>query len=227
MSSELEELDTLISIATYPGIKQCLSSYRSKLSASASSPSSTQLPAAVPSLAREPVIAPRPPPNSGPAFTPISDFAWDQGEYNSPIVSVYIDLPGVGNVKDSVSCTFEKSSFDLTIVGLNGKNFRLYKDNLDKNIKPEDSKYIVKKDKIVVKLAKVKGEYSFENWTSLTSKKTKEAKEATTKDPMGNIMGMMKDMYDDGDENMKKIIGEAMMKAQRGEKSDPPGTGAM
>ena len=33
---------------------------------------------------------------------------------------------------------------------------------------------------------------------------------------------MMKDMYNEGDENMKKVIGEAMMKAQRGEKTPPP-----
>jgi len=38
-------------------------------------------------------------------------------------------------------------------------------------------------------------------------------------------MDMMKDMYEDGDENMKKIIGEAMLKAQRGEKSEPPSMG--
>lgn len=31
-------------------------------------------------------------------------------------------------------------------------------------------------------------------------------------------MEMMKNMYEDGDENMKKIIGEAMLKSQRGEK---------
>lgn len=34
-------------------------------------------------------------------------------------------------------------------------------------------------------------------------------------------MDMMKDMYDDGDDNMKKIIGEAMYKARKGEKYDP------
>ena len=39
----------------------------------------------------------------------------------------------------------------------------------------------------------------------------------------GGIMDMMKDMYEDGDENMRKIIGEAMMKSQRGERPDAPG----
>jgi hypothetical protein len=28
--------------------------------------------------------------------------------------------------------------------------------------------------------------------------------------------------YEDGDDNMKKIIGEAMLKSQRGEKAEPP-----
>ena len=51
-------------------------------------------------------------------------------------------------------------------------------------------------DKVILKLAKVKGEYSFEHWTALTSKKSKEQKEAKKKDPMGGIMDMMKDMYE-------------------------------
>lgn len=36
---------------------------------------------------------------------------------------------------------------------------------------------------------------------------------------------MMKDLYEDGDENMKKIIGEAMLKSQRGEKPEHPSVG--
>ena len=36
------------------------------------------------------------------------------------------------------------------------------------------------------------------------------------------IMDMMKNMYDEGDENMKKIIGEAMLKSRNGEKMSSP-----
>ena len=104
---------------------------------------------------------------------------------------------------------------------LNGKNYRLWKDNLDKDIVPEKSTYNVKKNKVIVKLRKVKGEYSFDHWTSLTAKKPRTAKKDTKEDPMGGLMDMMKDMYEDGDDNMRKVIGEAMMKAQRGEKMDP------
>ena len=40
-----------------------------------------------------------------------------------------------------------------------------------------------------------------------------------TSDPTSGIMDMMKNLYDDGDDNMRKIIGESMMKSQRGDKS--------
>lgn len=36
---------------------------------------------------------------------------------------------------------------------------------------------------------------------------------------------MMKNLYEDGDENMRKIIGESMLKSQRGEKITPDNMG--
>ena len=39
---------------------------------------------------------------------------------------------------------------------------------------------------------------------------------------MGGIMDMMKDMYDSGDDQMKKTIGEAMLKANNKDKSADP-----
>lgn len=35
-------------------------------------------------------------------------------------------------------------------------------------------------------------------------------------------MDMMKNMYEEGDDNMRRIIGEAMLKSQRGEKPTAP-----
>ena len=111
----------------------------------------------------------------------------------------------------------------MQVMDLEGKNYRLLKDNLDKDVVADKCTFSVKKNKVVVKLRKVKGEYSFEHWTSLTAKKPRvgAAKKDASADPMGGLMDMMKDMYQDGDDNMRKIIGEAMMKAQRGEKVDP------
>ena len=76
---------------------------------------------------------------------------------------------------------------------------------------PSDCKYVVKKDKVVVKLTKRKGEYSYETvipgeirwygltrwqWTNLTSKKSKEAADLSKKDPTAGLMDMMKVLCD-------------------------------
>ncbi|KAL3772309.1 hypothetical protein ACHAW5_004914 [Stephanodiscus triporus] len=84
------------------------------------------------------------------------------------------------------------------------------------------SKYIVKPNKIIIKLGKVKsgtGTYSsYDSWMQLMSKKSKDktAAKRGKDDPMGGIMDMMKDMYEEGDDNMKKVIGEAMYKQRMG-----------
>ena len=69
-------------------------------------------------------------------YTPLENFDWDQGPYNSPLITIYIDLEGVGTVKDGVSVNFTKSSFDVKVLNLNGKNYRLFKENLEKDIVP-------------------------------------------------------------------------------------------
>merc|ERR1712183_674029 len=96
------------------------------------------------------------------------------------------------------------------------------KTNLDKDIVPADSNVKVKKNHVIITLQKVKGEYGYDSWTDLCAKgrrkPTVAKKENNAQD---SIMDMMKDLYDDGDDSMKKIIGEAMYKARRGEKYDP------
>jgi len=151
-------------------------------------------------------------------YVPIDRFAFDAGGHNSQFVSIYVDLPGVGSIeRDNIKCEFTTTTVDLVVHDLKGKSYRMYRDNLDKDIDAEKCKYIVKSDKIIVKLAKCKGEYgSYDYWTDLTAKKKK--KKANAKEnPTDSIMELMKDMYDSGDDKMKKMIGETMLKQQRGE----------
>jgi calcyclin binding protein len=239
MESELAQTLRLAAEATHPGLKAALNSYAASLPPA---PAAAAVPA--PAVAETSPVVVAAAPAATPAavasapsrataaaasstgvtkYSPIDDFAWDQGGYNSETITIYVDLEGVGAVKDAVGCSFSKGGFDLTVRGLSGLNYRLVKDNLEKDIVPADSKIIVKRDKVVIKLKKVKGEYSYEHWGNLTSKKGKEETAAKKKaDPMGGIMDMMKDMYNDGDDNMKKIIGEAMLKSQRGENPEMP-----
>lgn len=66
-------------------------------------------------------------------------------------------LSGVGEVKDRVTVSFGKHSFDLKVMDLAGRNYRLVNNNLEKDILPEQSSFIVKKNRLVIKLQKVKG----------------------------------------------------------------------
>lgn len=164
-------------------------------------------------------VPPPPVPGSG-WMTP--SYGWEQGEYNTPWVNVMVHVDGAGTVKDKVTCDFGQDSFDLRVVGACGKNYRLLVEALDKDIVPDESKIIVKKNRVTVKLKKVKGEYSYDHWTDLKKKGGKAAKDKEkNRDPTAGIMDLMKDLYDNGDDNMRKIIGESMLKSRNGEKVDP------
>jgi calcyclin binding protein len=170
------------------------------------------------------VAATAPPPSSG-GYVSVDRFAFDAGEYGAQFVTLYVTLPGVGEIpRDQITCDFTTASFDLIVRDLKGKSCRLFRDNLEKDIVPEKSKIIVKADKVLIKLSKIKSEYgSYDFWTKLTDNKRKTKPDGTRKeaDPQASIMQMMKDMYNDGDDNMRKVIGETMMKQQRGELDKP------
>eukprot|EP00578_Thalassiosira_sp_NH16_P020676 CAMPEP_0181100616 /NCGR_PEP_ID=MMETSP1071-20121207/13290_1 /TAXON_ID=35127 /ORGANISM="Thalassiosira sp., Strain NH16" /LENGTH=296 /DNA_ID=CAMNT_0023183361 /DNA_START=105 /DNA_END=992 /DNA_ORIENTATION=+ len=187
--------------------------------------------------------APAPAPKRTPAKpfrTPTSRYQsfptyyFDAGKYDSPIVSVMIPLEGVGrHDRDKITCEFTSGSFDLIVKDWEAgddekekKSYRLLNDNLDKDIDVAKSKLVIKANKLIIKLGKVKGEYGLDSWTALSSKKAKTAGGAKKKDdPTAGIMDMMKDMYEDGDDNMKKMIGETMYKQRMGQlnKDDPMG----
>jgi calcyclin binding protein len=162
-----------------------------------------------------PAAAAAPVPNTG-KYTSVDRFAFDAGG-SAAFVTLYVPLPGVGAIDRSlIHCDFTATSFDLVVNDLKGKSYRLVKDNLEKDIDPAKSKIIVKADKVLVKLQKIKQEYgSYDYWQQLTAKKNRKEKD----DPNKSIMNLMKDMYDEGDDQMKKMIGETMMKQQRGDLS--------
>lgn len=210
---------------------------QSKAQTTTTSETSTAAPSTEPTAVKEnkpptvatttptPVATATPPANPSPLlkYTAIDRFSFDAGQYNSQFVTVYVPLPGVGTVRDAVTCHFGKDSFDLIVPDLRGQSYRLYKDQLEKDIDTEKCKFIVKADKIIVKLAKIKGEYgSYDYWTKLSDPKKKNKKDTN---PQASIMQLMKDMYEDGDDQMKKVIGETMLKQQRGELGKDGGLG--
>ena len=229
MKEELEEAREILLKVKFPRIKALLAAHVEALEKE-STDSSTPAMDVEPSVAPEqPAVIKKPTPKpslaSGAKFVPSEDIAWDQGEYGSPALTIYVDLPGVIEAKDRVKCDFGQWSFDLTVMDLNGKNYRLLKDNLEKDIVPDSCSYKVKNNKVIIKLAEKKGDFSYENWNALTSKKKREAgdnsKAGSKADPMGGIMDMMKNLYDEGDDATRKAIGEAMLKSRSGDNSPP------
>mmetsp|Transcript_35414 Transcript_35414/g.53255 ORF Transcript_35414/g.53255 Transcript_35414/m.53255 type:complete len:276 (-) Transcript_35414:195-1022(-) len=156
-------------------------------------------------------------------WTEITTFALDTGGFSGATVEVDIRLKGVEALPAAnVTCDFTESSLDLKVVGLDGKNLRFFKTNLEKDIIPAESAFRVKKNHVILMLKKAKGQYGYDNWTDLCAKGRRQtsaaAKSAEAADPSSSIVSMMKELYDSGDDQTKQMIGEAMFKAQRGEK---------
>jgi calcyclin binding protein len=166
------------------------------------------------------------PPVSSSRYRSFPTYYFDAGSYNSPTVSVYVPLDSIGtHDKSKISCNFTSSSFDLIVSDYQGNDYRLLNDNLEHDIDVSKSKYVVKPNKIILKLGKIKGEYSYDSWTQLTAKKKKD--KSKKDDPAAGIMDLMKDMYESGDDNMKKMIGETMYKQRTGQLGKDGGMGDM
>ena len=231
--NDLLELNSLLKLAKGQYAKILLDAAIKDLSQTievGTSPTPSSEPAEAPVAPSPPPPVPYPPLPPAPAgkqtltspqFTPIDTFSFDAGEYNSPTLSVYVALPSVGNLpKGQVTCKFKATGFDLLVKGLEGKDHRLVQNNLEHEINVDKSRIIIKAEKVILKLGKIKGEYSYDTWTQLiASKKTKKKNNA---DPAAGLQELMKDMYDDGDDNMRKVLGEAMLKQRNGEKEEIP-----
>jgi len=233
LEADLRELRAMLDLSKRPSVQQELKRVQAKLEEElgGGGTAATQAPVASPAtrLVEKPVATPAAPPAparvdvkpAGP-WTEITTFEQNLGGYDKPQVTVDVRLKGIENIpRENITCDFTESSFDLKVVGLDGTNYRFLRTNLDKDISPMQSEVKVKKNHVIVHLAKVKGQYGYDSWMDLTAKGKRKPSSTPGKeaDPQASIMGMMKDMYDDGDDSMKKIIGEAMYKAQTGDKS--------
>ncbi|XP_065180784.1 calcyclin-binding protein-like [Sycon ciliatum] len=148
---------------------------------------------------------------------PIKSYGWDQ-ESNS--VKIYVTLDGVGGLpKEQVQVTFAKESFSLLVENLNGKNHTLAV-TLGDEIVPEKSTFKIRRTSVQVTLHKA----TPGSWSHLTAKekKTEEKKKSKmadvgktpSDDPSAGLMNMLKKMYDDGDDDMKRNLSKAWTESQ-------------
>ena len=162
-------------------------------------------------------------------YTTISKYAFENSE---KFAKVY--FTEFSNLKShdqsKITSDFRKNGFTVCIHDFNGKNLKFNCSNLNKTIVPEDSYIKTTSTGLIVYLRKEKSDF----WDSLEKKKSvigEEGEKPNTglnkDDPSAGLMNMMKEMYQNGDENTKRMIAESWSKAQSGKGMDMGGMGGM
>ncbi|KAK9707036.1 hypothetical protein RND81_07G168800 [Saponaria officinalis] len=146
-------------------------------------------------------------------YSTLPSFSWDQ---DADKVKIYLPLEGVQQEK--IETNIKPMSVELKIHDVQGKNYQFAVPKLNKEVAPEKCKILVKPTRIVVTLVKA----SKGNWLDLHYKEDKlKPNLDKEKDPMAGIMDLMKNMYEEGDEEMKKTIAKAWTDARSGKTADP------
>ncbi|KAJ1608405.1 hypothetical protein OIY81_2649 [Cryptosporidium canis] len=161
------------------------------------------------------------------AYTPITKYSWDQSDKN---VKVYIDLVGVQNKPESIEVKYGVDNVEMYVKNLNNK-FYSFTVKLHDKISSQECSHKVKKDMVVITLRKATVPNS---WPRLSYKDNPLKKSPGTsdlgsgvgmgklgemgasgmKDPMAGIQDLMKKMYEEGDDEMKRTIAKAWTEAQ-------------
>lgn len=158
----------------------------------------------------------------------ITNYAWDQSE---KFVKIYLSLKGIKSLdSDNIKLSSDNNQYSVEIKNLNGKNYQYSVPKLLHEIDTFTCK--VKEDMLLLMMKKSKAS----NWQYLTLRELKQKTEDNmsstasamgdkSDDPQASIMNMMKKMYDEGDDEMKKTIAKAWTDARN--KNDLGGMPAM
>jgi len=153
----------------------------------------------------------------------LKDYAWDQSD---KFVKIYLTLNGVHKLDEKqLALKCEPNRFEVNVSDLEGKNYVMSIESLLEDIDVEKS-YVKQKTDMVLIMLKKKKEGGFK-WQCMTKtekqlKAMRDNKEKPDKeedkmdpnsDPSAGLMSLMKKMYQDGDETMKREIAKAWTQA--------------
>lgn len=148
------------------------------------------------------------------AFTvKITNYAWDQSD---KFVKIYLTLKDVQKIpSENVEVTFTEGSFSVLVKELDGKNHQMNILNLLHPINDKDSYKKIKTDMLLIMCKK----QSTQKWECLTktekqSKDKDKPKTDDNSDPSDGLMNMLKKIYDEGDDEMKRTINKAWSESQ-------------
>ncbi|KAI8439382.1 hypothetical protein MSG28_013191 [Choristoneura fumiferana] len=154
----------------------------------------------------------------------LNGYGWDQSD---KYVKVFVTLKNVQSIpKERVYCKLTDRSMELHVDDLEGKDYVLTINNLLEPIVVLTSHWKQKTDMVVVFLAKVHPNVKWSHMTGLEKKADDQHKnrfktdDMDKKDPQESIMGLMKNMYETGDDEMKRMISKAWYEGQQKKKTD-------
>ncbi|XP_061696099.1 calcyclin-binding protein [Syngnathoides biaculeatus] len=155
-----------------------------------------------------------PSPSSKATYTvKITNYAWDQSE---KFVKMYLTLKNVHKIPaEKVEVNFSERSFSVLVKELDGKNHQMTVLNLLYPIDDQNSTTKIKTDMVVIMCKK----QATKNWECLTtvdkqSKEKDKPKVDDNADPSNGLMNMLKKIYSEGDDEMKRTINKAWSESQ-------------
>ncbi|KAK5650579.1 hypothetical protein RI129_001608 [Pyrocoelia pectoralis] len=161
--------------------------------------------------------ATKPPTSSNKRYqTKLTNYAWDQ---SPKFVKFYVTLKNVQTIPiENISCNFTEKSLELNVKDLENKDYLFTINHLLMKIKGSESTWKVKTDMIIINAAKIEQK----NWEFVTEieKRASDAKKLPTPDPnmsadpSEGLMSLMKNMYEQGDDEMKRTIAKALHESQ-------------
>jgi len=159
--------------------------------------------------------------------THLKDYSWDQSD---KFVKIYLTgLNGLDKLAaDNIKMSYTEQSVSVKLENLNGKNFNFVINKTCHKISPDKSYYKAKSDYMLICLAKLNpgSKWSHMTFAEKVVADAKKAEELPSKDekedPSAGLMKMMKKMYDEGDDEMKRTIAKAWTEGQ-----DKRGAGGM
>ncbi|XP_067309087.1 calcyclin-binding protein [Pseudorasbora parva] len=143
----------------------------------------------------------------------INNYGWDQSE---KFVKIYITLKGVHTIPaENVEANFTERGFHVLVRDLDGKNHQMTVNSLLFPIVVAESTKKIKTDMVLIMCKKK----SAKKWECLTQteKQTKEKDKpgvSESADPSEGLMSVLKKIYSDGDDEMKRTINKAWAESQ-------------
>ncbi|KAH8739896.1 hypothetical protein FG386_001713 [Cryptosporidium ryanae] len=169
------------------------------------------------------------------AYTPITKYSWDQTDKN---IKIYIDLVGVQDKPDCLELKFGKDNIEMLVKNLDNK-FYIFTVKLHSEITSNECTHKIKKDMVIITLRKTN---SNAKWPRLSYKDSPLKKSSNSdnigngimgsglgssgglgdmgldssdmENPMSGIQNLMRKMYEEGDDEMKRTIAKAWTEAQ-------------